>query len=247
MDEIQGLDQSTEVTTSAPDASASAPATQSTPNERTFRQHEVNEIVGRAKKEAAESTRRKYEQEPQYTQQRYTEQAPAHQDNRSPAMPEDTIRRLAAEEAQRLRNEWVQDSQAKHETSEAQRIVQNFWNKIAPGKEDYEDFDAVTSHIEYARFPNVVQILSEHVENAHDVLYELGKDRFKMAQLEQLSQMSPKDALVQARRLAESIQNNKQAARTRTPKQPLSQLRPSNTGTDNGVMSVRDYRMKYRG
>jgi hypothetical protein len=48
-------------------------------------------------------------------------------------------------------------------------------------------------------------------------------------------------------RLSQSIKDNESAGKMRHPNEPLSQMRPSNTGTDNGAMSVKDYRSKYRG
>ncbi len=239
MDDGQGLGQGQDVS-SSPDANttqAFTPAvTESAPSERVFRQSEVNELVGRVKREE----RAKYTQNDDSHQQRAYEAQPRSQ------MAEQDIRRVAAEEAQRLRDEWYKEAQANTESQYAQKIVENFWNKLAPGKEKYQDFDQITGDIEFSRFPNVVQLLAENVDNAHDVLYELGKDRLKMVQLEQLSQMSPKDAISHAKRLADSIKQNEEASRVRHPNQPLSQLKPSNVSTDSGVMSVSDYRRRYK-
>ena len=156
------------------------------------------------------------------------------------------MRRLAAEEAQKHFDKVNSDLRSKHEAEQAQKLVQNFWSKIAPGKEKYQDFDAVTGDIEYARFPNVVQLLAEYADNAHDLLYHMGNDRLKMSQLEQLAYMSPKDAVRQVQRMSQSLKDNETASKTRIPNEPLSQMRPSNTGTDNGVMGVKDYRAKWR-
>ena len=191
---------------------------------------------------------RLYKEQPQYAEQKYGIPAPSQQPFQamSNALSESDIRRVAAEETQRLRNEWMAEARSNNEHENAQRIVNNFWEKIAPGKEKYEDFDKVTGDIEYSRFPNVVQLLADHIDNSHDVLYELGKDRLKMAQLEQLSQMSSKDAIVQAKRLSESIKANESAGRTRVPNAPLSQQRPSNLGTEAGPLSMSDLKRKYK-
>jgi hypothetical protein len=207
--------------------------------ERTFRQSEVNEIVKKAKYGAVEDFRRLQNEQPQYAREKFGE-PPSREPN------DDHYRKIAAEEAQRLRDQWINESRTKTENDNAQRIVQNFWNKVAPGKEKYQDFEKVIGDIEYSRFPNTVQLLSEYVDNSADMLYELGKDRFKMAQLEQLALLSPKDAIIQAQRLSQSLKDNEAAGKTRTPNEPLSQMRPSNTGTDNGVMGVRDYRNKWK-
>jgi hypothetical protein len=202
--------------------------------EKMLRQSEVNDIVGRAKREAVDSYRRQNEQKPIEHVQQHSQ------------MGEHDYRRVAAEEAQRLRDEWMNEAKHKSESEHAQRTVKNFWDKIAPGKDKYEDFDKVTGDIEYSRFPNVVQLLADHVDNAHDVLYELGKNRLNMAQLEQLSHMSPRDAITHAKRLSQSIKDNEAASQTKHAREPLSQSRPSNIGSDSGAMSVGDYRRKYK-
>lgn len=245
MDDGQGLGQGLEQSEPVANSQAQiAPATESITNERLFKQSELNEIVKKVKHAAVEDYKRLSTQQPEYASQKYSEPSRNASDQRS---HESEIRRLAAEEAQRLRDEWLADAKQRSEADSAQKIVNNFWNKVAAGKESYEDFDAVTGDIEYPNFPNVVQILAEHLDNAGDVLYELGRDRFKMAQLEMLAERSPKDALTQARRLAESIKNNKSSANARQSREPLNQMRPSQSGADSGVMSVGDYRKKYRG
>ena len=252
MESAQGMSQGSDTPVSQPGLTSSAQSVQTAPvqssDERSFKQSEVNDIIKKAKYGAVEDYKRLVAEQPNYASQKYGEPPTQPQNqNASHAPSEDNYRRIAAEEAQRLRDQWVADARTQNEADNAQRIVQNFWNKISPGREKYQDFDKVTGDIEYARFPNVVQLLSEHVDNSHDVLYELGNDRIKMANLEQLAYLSPKDAIVQAQRLSQSIKDNEATGKIRIPNEPLSQLRPSNTGTDNGVLSVKDLRAKYKG
>jgi hypothetical protein len=253
MSQDQGTSPSPGVVSSQPSQTSSAPSSAPSSNEtvheeRTFRQSEVNSLIGREKARAIEEYRRQQAEQPHYIQQKYGEpaQQQAPTQSQAPLTSETEIRRLAAEEAQRFSDQRYQEAQKRYEAEAAQKVVQSFWNKVAPGKEKYSDFDAVTGDIEYARFPNVVQLLAEHVDNSHDMLYELGKDRGKMATLEQLAYMSPKDAIRQAQRMSQSLKDNETASKTRTPNEPLSQMRPSNTGTDNGVMGVSDYRRKWK-
>lgn len=233
----------TETVTPASSAPVTAQPAQ-TEAERTFRQSEVNDIVKRAKHGAVEDFRRLQSEQPAYAEKKFGNEQNHQQPNAS--HNETEIRKLAAQEAQRLRDEWVSEAKTKSEAEYAQKTVQQFWNKVQPGKEKYDDFDEVTGGIEYARFPNVVQLLAEYVDNADDVLYDLGKNRIKMANLESLSYMSPKDAIVEAQRLSKSLKDNAAAGKVRLPNEPLSKMRPSNTGTDNGAMSVKDYRAKYK-
>lgn len=211
-------------------------------DERVFKQSEVNDIVKKAKYGAVEDYKRISSEQPQYIEQKYGQP----QQPTSQYMPENDIRRMAAEEAKKHFEAVKQEAYQKSQDENAQRTVNNFYSKIAPGREKYQDFDAVTGDIEFGRFPNVVQLLAEHLDNSGDVLYELGKDRIKMANLESLAERSPRDAIVQAHRLAKSITDNAEAQNVRIPNKPLSQMRPSNIGTDTGAMSVSDYRKKYR-
>jgi hypothetical protein len=239
MEEV--LDQSSSTPESSP--VETAPVEQNK-QERSFRQSEVNELIKKVRHEEGQKAARLYQEQPQYAESKYGQNR---QENQSNPLPESDIRRLAAEEAQRLRNEWVNDAQARNEQENAQRIVKSFWEKISTGKEKYDDFEKVTENIQYAKFPNVVQLLAEHVDNADDVLYELGKNRLKMRDLNGLYEDSPEDAIYEMRRLSDSIKSNQSVSKMRTPNAPLSQQRPSSNLGSEGAMSMKDLKSKYRG
>ena len=211
--------------------------------EKMLKQSEVNEIVGRAKSEAAARAVEQFKRSQHESSSAQHSQPQTHTDS----MSEERIRKMAGEEAQRLRNEWISENQTRNETENAQRIVKNFYDKIASGKEKYEDFDKVTGDLELARFPNTVHMLSEFVDNSGDVLYELSKNRAKMAQLELTARDFPQEALYDLKRLAESIKANEATSKHKNPNAPLSQQRPTNVGTDSGaVLSMRDLKAKYK-
>lgn len=239
MEEVLG--QSTDVSTSAPvsqDTSASA--------EKMLKQSEVNDIVGRRSQEAATRAVEQYKRSQESNQSSQQSQTIQPQQNYS--MSEERYRQVAAEEAQRIRDQERSEWQTRSETENAQRIVKNFYDKIAAGKEKYEDFEKVTGDVELQRFPNTVHMLAEMVDNPHDVLYELSKNRAKMAQIELTAREFPQEAVHDLKRLAESIKNNESASNRRIPNPPLSQQRPSNLGTDSGsnALSMRDLKAKYR-
>lgn len=237
---VNGMSQSTDTSSSQPVIPSVASSDVSERNERTFNQSEVSDIVKRAKYGAVEDYKRMVSERPDYVREKNGDS------NSSPSYNEDTYRKIAAEEIQRFRDQWTNEANEKNQQVDAQKLVQEFWNKVLPGRERYQDFDQVVGDIEFARFPNVVQLLARYVDNSDAVLYEMGKDRFKMAQLEQLALLSPKDAIVQAQRLSQSIKDRDNGSNERIANPPLGQLRPSNTGTDNGAMSVRDFRKKYK-
>lgn len=238
----QGTSQSPDTSNSTPVSSPSSPALAvEQREERTFRQSEVTDIVKRERQEAVDRYQRLQREQPDYAAQKYGQQAtPQH------TFDENYYRKIAGEEAERLRDQWMQDARSRHEQEAARNTVQAFNQKINSGREKYQDFDQVTGDIEYAAFPNVVQLLANYVDNSGDVLYSLGQDLTKMELLESLANRSPQAAVKQVQRLAKSLSDNEAAKNVRIPNAPLSQLRPSNTGVDNGAMSVKDYRKKYK-
>lgn len=250
MTEIQnGMSQNQEVSNSQISSSVAEPApavSRTAPTEeRSFRQSEVNDIVKRAKSDAIETYKRVQIEQPEYAQQKYGADFKPSTVN-SQNFNEEVYRKIAAEEAQRHLDSIRQDALQKNQDEMAKRTVQNFFAKTSKGREKYEDFDAVTGDVDLSKFPSVVQLLGEVIENSDDVFYELSKDRIKMSQLEYLAERSPNDAIAAAKKLSKSIKDNYDASKVRLPNEPLSQMRPSNTGTGNGVLSVKDYRSKYR-
>lgn len=209
-------------------------------NERIFKQAELNEIVGRAKHEAVESFKRQQEQHQQQPQ------LPTQQTSHR-SLSEDDVKRLTTEELGRQREEWDRQNLERQHADTAQRIVNAYKDKIAAGKDKYQDFEAVTSNVDMRYYPNVVQLLAEHVDNSSDILYDLAKNRSKLGTLESMCSHNPQDAIYEIKRLSDSIKSNEQSSQMRTSKAPLSQQRPSNTGTDSGgVLSMSDLKRKYR-
>jgi len=226
-------------------ASSAAPAQESrAPDERLFRQNEVSDIVKRAKREAVESFQRKMHEQPDYVQQKYGD-APFNR-REQPSLGIDEIRKLAAEEASRHMESVKRDAEQQYNQQMAKQIIEKFTAKLNLAKQKYQDFDTVTEGMQLGNFPNLIQLVADHLDNAEDVLYELGKDRTKMVMLEGLCASSPSDALIQARRLANSIKVNEDASRQRMPNEPLSQLKPSNQGTGSGPMTVKDFKARFK-
>lgn len=225
----------------------SAPITQNNvQTEKMLSQSEVNDIVGRAKSEAANRAIEQYKrsQESSYNQS----QQEQYKSQPAQILSEERYRQLAAEEATRLRDQWMNDARTQQEQEMAKKIVQDFWTKIDAGKSKYEDFDKVTSDMSFDRFPNTVHMLSQYVDNPSDVLYELAKNRAKMAQIEMTARDFPQEALYDLKRLGESIKANAQAQNYRQPNAPLSQQRPSTMSADasDRPLSMPDLKRKYR-
>jgi hypothetical protein len=240
MDEV--LSQNADVNL-APAGSDSA----SSPQEKMIPQSQLNEIVGRVRQEA-NAKLEEFKRSQDYARQ---QAAQTQQSSSQPSVNDDYVRKIIAEEASRYRNE----AQMQANEEAAKRVVDSFYSKIEAGKQKYEDFDAVTGDVlnptQLRRYPNIVQMLAESIDNSHDVLYELSKNREKLVDLELKAKADDgayySDVLHALQRLSNSIKKNDEASSSRQANAPLSQQRPSNVGTDSGrTLSMRDLKAKYR-
>lgn len=253
---VNGEAQSSSNFAPAPVSTPSSTPPASSESERTFRQSEVNDLVGRAKSEAVERYKREASIASHQHQQPQQQYQPPYQQQYQPPQPqinsEDQVRRLAAEEAQRLREQWITESRTQAQEQDAQRIASEFFTKIEAGKSSLQDFDKVMGDVDLRSIPYHVQ-LANMVDNTAEVMYELAKNPSKIGQLQSLIDIDiragrqPKLAFAEMKRLSESIKANASGAKFQSPNEPLSQLRPSNAGTGNqGALSVGDYKRKYR-
>jgi hypothetical protein len=211
--------------------------------EKMVPQSQVNEIVGSAKREAAEKAVEAYKR-----QNSPTQEPQAQDQNYRRGVSEDDITRVTDDRIKQHFSKIEQEAQERANAEAANRIVGMFRDKIVAGKEKFEDFESVTGNVAMQYYPNVVQLLAEHVDNTADVLYHLAKNRDKLYRLESLSSHNSSDAIYEIKRLADSIKANSESSQMKNPNAPLSQQRPSNTGTDSGaVLSMSDLKRKYRG
>lgn len=214
--------------------------------ERMIPQSQVNEIVGNAKREAAERAVEafKRQQAPATSQHAST---PHSETSSRREISEDDIKRHAGDEIKKHFTKLEQDAQERANVEAANRIVGMFRDKVLAGKDRYEDFESVTGNVAMQYYPNVVQLLAEHVDNSADVLYHLAKNRTKLYELESTCAHNSPDAIYEIKRLSDSIKANEQTSQVKNPNAPLSQQRPSNTGTSSGALSMTDLKRKYRG
>lgn len=240
-----GMSQSSDNSSSQPVATSSAPSqsVSSDTNEKLLKQSDVDSIVGRAKAEAYERGKREYSS----SQQQQSSSQPQAQSQPQtlggmPQVTENEVRKLAAQEASRLRDEWIQESQQKSNEQEATRIAQEFTNKLDTGKAKYQDWDQTVGDVEFKNIPHIVQ-LANMVDNTADVMYDLAQNPEKIGNLQQLINTSPKLAYNLMVKMSQRLKDNEAATNFKLPKSPLNHMRPSNTGTDTGAMkSVSDYR-----
>lgn len=216
------------------------------PSEKMLPQSTVNELIGHAKREAADKAAARAVEEYKRSQesQYYSQQQPNQSNQRS--MSEDDIARVAGDVLSKQKAAWEKEAQEKAYSEAANRIVNAYNNKISQGKEKYSDFDSVTSNLDMGRYPNTVQLLADYVDNSADVLYELARNRTKLKLIENLGEDDAQSAIHEIKRLSDSLKANESSGKSRQSNAPLSQQRPSNTGTDSGVLSMSDLKRKYR-
>ena len=158
-----------------------------------------------------------------------------------PSVTPDQIRSIIAEENEKHLQS-IYDQQA---TQEAQNTIQQFASKLQAAADVYPDFKETVSQIPFSSIPHVVGLANES-ENTADIIYELGKNPLKMANLNSLAQMNPGLARNEIQKLAASIKLNADAKNAKLPNSPLTQIKASPVNTDNGTMSVKDFRKIFR-
>ena len=160
---------------------------------------------------------------------------------------EDDIKRVTDDRIKSHFTDLQNEAQEKSNVEAANRIVRMFGEKIVAGKDKYDDFETVAKSVRMENYPGVVQLLAEHVDNSADVLYHLAKNRSKLYEFERFYAEQPEDAVYEMKRLSDSMKANEEASKAKNPNAPLSQNRPSNTGTDSGgALSMSDLKRKYR-
>lgn len=241
----QGMIQSGDTSVSPATPSSVVASTPSTNEERTFRQSDVNDIVKREKHAAIESFKRQMQEQPQYLQTKHPDlnTNPVVQNT---AFQEQDVRRIAAEESRKLSEESAKAAYEASQKEYATKIATDFNTKMEAGKTKYQDFDQITRAVNLPNYGNAVH-LSTMFENTADIFYSLANDPIKLHTINQMAVTSPDLAYLQMQKLSKSLKDNEAAANVKLPNEPLSQMRPTNTGTDNGVLSVADFRKKYRG
>jgi hypothetical protein len=206
--------------------SSSVPAAAQAPAEKTLKQSEVNELVGRIKHEA-------YQRGLQEAAQKAPQ--PIHTQNigmggMGEAVTPDKIKEMVSQ--------GIQEQQSR---LAAQQIISQFAGKMQRGMGKYSDFEKVVAPLQLQTIPQLVE-LSNAFENTDEIMYDLGKNPSKVANLLTLSAVAPHLAHAEMQKLSESIRQNEEAAKQAAVKAPLSQVSPSNVGTDTGKTTIRDLR-----
>lgn len=192
--------------------------------EKTIPQSVVDNVVKQAKHHA-------YEQGKKAAKEELAQQANTSASNQTSApLTTEDVQSMISNHTVQQTNEW-----------QAQQIAQQFLSKLSLAKDKYPDFEETLANLEVHKFPEVVQ-LANNFDNTADIMYELAKNPSKAVILKQCAQLNPKLAAIEIQRLSDSIKQNQNAKQIPSAQPPLSQLTPSLTKTDNGPVTVSDYR-----
>ena len=228
------------------------------PPEKMLPASQVNELIKKAKRkgeqkmqEQLDAAKQQIEQlQAQQAQQQVqnvaqtgTQQPPPQQQQQGQQGPE--AQQIMQQVMQQLAQK-QQEEQEKREREqieqEVNQVAQQYFGKMAQGKEIFEDFEAITADFNPAEFPQLV-FLANQMDNTPAIIYELRKNPGKLADLAVLVEKSPNMARSELAKLSESIKRNDEAKRNLQEAQdPLTRLKPSPVGTDNGTKNVRDYK-----
>jgi len=227
------------------------------PPEKMLPASQVNELIKKAKRKGEQKMQEQLdaakqqieqlqaqqaEQGLQNTAQTGSPQAPQQQQGQQQGVDTQQLMQQVMQQLQQKQQEDEQKRQADQLEQEVNQVAQQYFGKMAQGKDLFEDFEAMTADFNPAEFPQLVYLASQ-MDNTPAIIYELRKNPGKLADLAVLVEKSPTMARSEIAKLSESIKRNDEAKRTlQEAEDPLNRLKPSPVGTDNGTKNVRDFK-----
>lgn len=223
------------------------------PPEKMLSVSRVNELVKKAKRDGERKMQEQLDaakQQIEQLQAQQQQQAPGQMQEAPQKAPQGQAQGVDAQMIQQqvmqlLQQKQQEDEQRRHAEQleqEVNQVAQQYFGKMAQGKDMFEDFEAITADFNPAEFPQLV-FLANQMDNTPAIIYELRKNPGKLADLAVLVEKSPNMARSEIAKLSESIKRNDEAKRTlQEPQDPLNRLKPSPVGTDGGTKNVRDFK-----
>lgn len=215
--------------------------------EKMFSQEEVNSIVGNRAREAAEKAAEKARREAEAAYQSQLNEIKQSQAKSTTQSPETSQHAEQQMEAffQRKRQEEEERAFAEH----MQNIANDFQSKVRDPslKERYEDYDSVITSTKMEKYPNVV-LMANEMPNTADVFYFLLKNPSKLLEIEAGARnVDPDLAKSIVKKISNELASNESSkAKYKKEAEPLSRMKPTSVGADNGQPSVRDFKKKFK-
>lgn len=170
--------------------------------------------------------------------------------NTSQGMSQEEFDRRVSQATQKHIEEVKKQFEQDQINSYTQRVAHDFLSRIESAKDEHPELNDFARSGALGGFPNTV-MLSMEVDNTPDLVAEFKEHPSKMVIIENLIAKDPSGTLArqEMKKISESIKANKSAKQRQTPNQPLSHIKPSNVGVDNGSVSgatVSDLRKMFR-
>lgn len=211
--------------------------------EKMLPQSKVNDLVGHAKREAAEKAEAKYRAElEQLKSQSQTPEAQKQiggmQVIDSAKIKQDILAEIQAEREAELAKH---DEQTRRQ--KAEEFVRTYEAKLEDGRSRYEDFDTIVAEVDPKEFVDVIMLANDQ-EGTADIMYELARNPAKLTQVAAAARISESQAKRMMREIAGSMKVNRDAESNRvTTSSPLPRSKPSTAGTSTGELkTVSDFK-----
>jgi hypothetical protein len=219
---------------------------ESPPPEKMLPASRVNELVQKAKRDGARKMQEQLDAANQQIEQLQAQQGQQAAVQQQPPQQQGVdAQQIQQQVMQMMQQKMQEDEERRHKEQlekEVNEVAEQYFGKLAQGKEMYEDFDAVTANFDPAAFPQLVYLATQ-ADNTAAIIYELQKNPSKLATLATLVERSPAMARAELAKLSQSIKTNEDAKNNLQQAQdPLNRLKPSPVGTDNGTKTVRDFK-----
>jgi hypothetical protein len=126
--------------------------------------------------------------------------------------------------------------------AQALQIETDFKSKIAAERMADPDFADLYDALNIEAHPELI-IWANSMDNTAQIVKDLAKNPTKYANILMLAKSaSPRMAQIELNKLSQSIKSNLEAQKQPVAPAPLSQIKPSNIGVDNGSFEVSDFR-----
>lgn len=207
--------------------------------EKMISQSQADAIIKSRIKETADKTEQRVRQE-------YASYVPATSSlggMTSPSLTKEDVERIATDAANKQHQSLAEQYQKTEAQRQGQKTIDEIMTKLNAAKDKYSDFDEKVGPL-FSEHLGDIWVLANGVENTADVMYHLSENVEKISLIDGLIRRDPTGALARRSlaKMAESIKLNEQAAHVKTPNAPLSQIKPSPVGTDNGSTTINDLR-----
>lgn len=209
-----------------------------TENEKTLSTSEVNDIVKREKARAAEKVRREMKAE-------HDEEIERLKSSAGKSSHSFDIQEIKKNVKAELMSDFEAEQKAAELEEQKVRVKEQadkYHLKMSKGSEHFPDFQEMLGDFEPDKFPNTA-LLAADFDNTPEIMYELSRNPAKLIEIEALSKTLPRMAMRQLKILSDSIVKNLDAkAENVTTEPPLSRIKPSTAGADNGKMTLNDFK-----